>query len=39
MKLAIVTPLPPQHSGIADYASDLLGALIEKKLFEINFVI
>ncbi len=24
MKLAIVTPLPPQHTGIADYASDLI---------------
>ena len=24
MKLAIVTPLPPQHTGIADYAADLI---------------
>lgn len=27
MKLAIVTPLPPQHTGIADYASDLVRGL------------
>lgn len=27
MRVAIVTPLPPQHTGIADYASDLIVGL------------
>lgn len=35
MKLAIVTPLPPQKTGIADYAADLITGL-EKTQIEID---
>ncbi len=38
MKVAMVTPLPPQHTGIADYVSDLLQGLITNKNFEITII-
>lgn len=32
MRIAIITPLPPQHTGIADYVSDLVTGLLDSSL-------
>lgn len=36
-RLAFVSPLPPQRSGVADYAMDLLGVLVDH--FAIDIVV
>jgi len=38
MKIAIITPLPPQHTGIADYAADLIAGLSNNPELDLTLI-